>query len=141
MSLWSLVRPAMSLFEWILRPWVLFTPAKDTCLRLNCLILGASTDRLFPIYVPREATVADLKYAIKDAKSPDYDTAPADMFDLWGVSVADSDLDVEITTLEGLDAKKLRPLMAITSLSILPNHLHILVQPPAAVKQLHISGK
>ena len=55
--------------------------------RLNCLVHGETNDRTFPVDIPTNKTIGDLKKMIKIEKSPDFDQLTADKLDLWKVNI------------------------------------------------------
>jgi len=133
----------MGIWESLLRFWVPYNSNDPDLLRFNCWVIGTSPDRISPVYISRDATIGDLKIAIKKAKSPIYDDQVADTFDLWEVSIHDSKLEAELLKIRSLEeyGPKLRPLKSITSLANVPNHLHIVIRIPDALKLPCIPGK
>ena len=55
--------------------------------RINCLAHGDTTERIFPVDIPKKMTVSDLKEKIQIKKKPDFDQFTADKLDLWKVNI------------------------------------------------------
>src|SRR4051812_45784520 len=54
------------------------TTTTTTSITLNCLVLGEDpTEQAFPITIPGESTVAELKEVIKFKKAPEFNEFPA----------------------------------------------------------------
>ncbi|CAG8604926.1 2992_t:CDS:1, partial [Paraglomus brasilianum] len=54
--------------------------------RLNCLVHGNTTERVFPVDIPSTKTIGDLKEMIK-IKQPKFDRFSADELDVWKVDI------------------------------------------------------
>ncbi|KAG0369009.1 hypothetical protein BGZ54_000640, partial [Gamsiella multidivaricata] len=109
-------------------------------LKLFCLVSGDSVSRVFPVKVPSDDTVSDLKELIKAKKAPELDDIAADNLTLWHVSIPLTDGDDEhpviLDTLN--DKKKLRPatdLSEVFSEEIPRKTVNILVQRPQPVEK------
>ncbi len=55
---------------------------------LNCSILGPTVERVFYVRISPQATIAELKEAIKKKKEHDLSHIDADRLDLWKVSAS-----------------------------------------------------
>lgn len=55
--------------------------------RINCLAHGDTTERIFPVDIPKEMTVGDLKEKIRNKKHPRFEKFTADELNLWKVNI------------------------------------------------------
>src|ERR1700720_3386894 len=106
-------------------------PAGEHEYLLNCCI-NDEPDRVFPVKVPKAASVGELRKAIWEKNKHKFDDIDASSLTLWKVSIADEELDSKVD--EGLvGGTKLRDLAQLSQVFSdppKPGHLHIIVQRP-----------
>ncbi|KAF9958236.1 hypothetical protein BGZ72_000699, partial [Mortierella alpina] len=107
-------------------------------LTLFCLVDGEASANVFPVSTSSEATVGELKDAIKNKKSPEFDGIDADQLTLWRVSIpikADNDvLPILLNSVPGKERKKLGPATRLSTVFTEQppeETIHISVQRPA----------
>src|SRR2546427_657998 len=61
--------------------------------RLNCLVHGDTTERVFPVDIPSTKTIGNLKEMIKIKGNPDFDQFRADRLDIWKVDIPSRSLE------------------------------------------------
>ena len=116
-------------------------------LKLICYVKGEPYKRAFEVKIGKEESVAALKEAIKEKKSPDFNHIPADSLVLWNVSIPyNPSLTNNVDTLRLLDDDGLpqisdeliqslfpvRKLSKIFSKPPVEEHVHIIVKSPPA---------
>lgn len=57
-------------------------------LTLFCLVDGESASSVFPVKLPMDDSIGDLKKLIKTEKAPEFDDIAADKLTLWRVSIS-----------------------------------------------------
>jgi acyl carrier protein len=88
--------------------------------------------RVFHVQISHEVTVGELKKAIKEEKRVDFDQIDADSLDLYEISVAEDNMDTELSNIN-LDSLKGNELRSMHRLSqVFPDpptdgHLHIII--------------
>jgi Crinkler effector protein N-terminal domain len=102
-------------------------------LRLNCLVLGDDSDRVFSVEIDNNKNVSMLREAIKDKTKPAFDSTAANRLDLWKVSIKIDDNLPE--KLSGRPREKaLHPTEILSDLfpngTPAVNTLHIVVDAP-----------
>ena len=113
---------------------------------LNCWVLGEKASRVFPVKIAGTESVGTLKKAIKEEKRPAFDQIPADVLDLWQVSVQcfdasmstpelwQVDVPVDDSALRNVSLDGDNPLLSVKRLSGLfqraptDEHVHIVIQ-------------
>ena len=103
-------------------------------LKLFCYVLGEGCNNTFVVNIKEDETVADLKKAIKEKKSPKFNDILADSLTLWKASVPYSlNLKKEVEALNLVDddsLQRLRILSDIFSSGLDRSHVHIIVDRP-----------
>jgi hypothetical protein len=127
-------------------------------LKLICYVKGEPYKHAFEVKIGKEESVAALKKAIKEEKSPDFDHTPADSLVLWNVSIPyNHTLTDDVDTLRLLDdglpqvsdeliqsLLPVRKLSKIFSKPPIEEHVHIIVKPPPArstAKEVNVGEK
>ncbi|KAG0199074.1 hypothetical protein BGX28_007600 [Mortierella sp. GBA30] len=111
--------------------------------KLFCLVNGEAVSNAFPVKIPSDETIGDLKKLIKAEKSPDFDDITADRLTLWHVSVPIAEDDEEAhVSLEALNEKtRPPPTKRLTKLFVESppgDTVHILVQRPPPADALRL---
>jgi hypothetical protein len=115
-------------------------------LKLICHVKGEPYKHTFEVKIGKEESVAALKKAIKEEKSPDFDHIPADSLVLWNASIPyNPSLTDNVDTLhlddDGLPQvsdeliQSLLPVRKLSNIFSRPpieEHVHIMVKPPPA---------
>ncbi|KAL4064512.1 hypothetical protein J3A83DRAFT_4272324 [Scleroderma citrinum] len=107
-------------------------PVPQATLYINCLVLGDTPDRIFPVEIARTKTVSALKEAIKDKKPHAFRSVDADKLDLCHVSLPNDDELKHKVHVFNFD-KSLQPISILANIFIdvpAQEHLHIIVRPP-----------
>lgn len=103
-------------------------------LKLSCYVLGDECNNTFKVNINKDATVADLKDAIKEKKRPKYDDIPADLFSVWNSPVRYSlNLKKEAEELRLVDDDSLQPLRILSDIfssGLYTDYVHVIVNPP-----------
>ncbi|KAI5992795.1 hypothetical protein EDD15DRAFT_2167804, partial [Pisolithus albus] len=105
--------------------------APRATLDLNCLVLGDTRDRIFPVELANSETVGTLREAIKSKKQHALHSVDADRLSLYRTSLPDNgELEDKLRSL-AFD----EPLLSTSTLASiftdlpLEGHLHIVVRP------------
>ncbi|KAI8349336.1 hypothetical protein B0O80DRAFT_531872 [Mortierella sp. GBAus27b] len=106
-------------------------------LRLFCLVEGDPTSMVFPVKIPSDYTVGDLKDLIKAKKSLEFHDVDANKLTLWDVVLTTSDSELPITLAFFKDAKKLLPREVLSSAFTGPpdDDIYIVVQRSPSATQ------
>ncbi|KAI0287937.1 hypothetical protein B0F90DRAFT_1914380, partial [Multifurca ochricompacta] len=101
-------------------------------LSINCLLLGTDSSKVFAVKIPKTDSVGILKRLIKEEQSRRLNYVDASDLTVWKVSLPADAISPELTV---GGAKALSPLEKISSIfgeALVDEHVHILVQAPAA---------
>ncbi|KAF9368727.1 hypothetical protein CPB97_004301, partial [Podila verticillata] len=112
-------------------------------LKFFCLVDGESTP--FPVEIEPAKTIGELKDAMKEKKSPEFDDIAADKLTLWRVSIPlpddnndddddDDDLPILLNNISKIDRRKLKTVTNKVS-DVFGNEpdekmIHVIVQRP-----------
>ncbi|KAG6815776.1 hypothetical protein H0H93_009044, partial [Arthromyces matolae] len=105
--------------------------AASSKLKFNCLVLGEPIDTMFVVTIEADENVADLRNAIKAAITPTFEHVPANLIDLWKVSIA-AHVHFNLDPKNFVDEPRLQPWEKLGSLFTDPpveGHVHIIVKP------------
>jgi hypothetical protein len=112
----------------------------DSNIYISCWILGDEPERRFSVHISPEATVDGLKDVIKEKKRVAFDGIDANTLDLYSISVARDDLQMELKNINLKSFKNKRLWWADKLSQVFPDpptdgHLHIIViHPPGGPK-------
>ena len=102
--------------------------------KLLCYVHGDDYQQAFEVKIGEEETIAALKKAIKEEKSPDFDHIPADSIVVWNALILfNRDLKEKVEALNLVDDDSLQPPEILSDL--FPSRLekmtvHIIVDRP-----------
>ncbi|KAH9979886.1 hypothetical protein BGW80DRAFT_1441969 [Lactifluus volemus] len=107
----------------------------DPNIYISCWILGDEPERRFSVHISPEATVDGLKDVIKEKKRVAFDGIDANTLDLYSISVARDDLQMELKNINLKSFKNKRLWWADKLSQVFPDpptdgHLHIIVIHP-----------
>ncbi|CAB4397952.1 unnamed protein product [Rhizophagus irregularis] len=122
---------------------------------LLCLVKENALANAFPVDIEKDQLVGHLKDAIKLKKAPEFNNFPVDKFRLWKVSIPTKQPSAQLTTASKisvnikneLDGVELSPVDDISehfdddSNKPIKKNLHIIVESPTEIKEVHCSAK
>lgn len=97
---------------------------------LNCLVLGESSNHIFPVKIAATESVGSLREAIKEKKHPAFDHIPADTLNLWKVSEVTLNLEKPLQKDNFSVKESLSPLEKLSKVfsnTLAEGRLHIVV--------------
>jgi hypothetical protein len=112
-----------------------------TTIDINCLVIGDSPKRAFPVQTEKSLLVGNLKDIIKKQNSPEFDNIKASSLTLWKVDFPDDDVatiqqfalkDDKTDDIEMLPTWKIADYFE----ELAEKHIHIMVEPPANTKKV-----